>query len=361
MLIAAGAIVATSGGTAYADTTCNPNIGHHCWERLNLQGKFIGDSVYPKSSCLVVTSPSAAAVTNETWMLNGSYWVEAGQAYGYPVGGRRYYYWADQRPGHSYSEHDDTSSSTPSLGTGYLDYIDQASSTSYFAESGPWSGTSTGWASGYTFASLQTGTETFDDGEEVAERGESYNLAYFNTPSNAVHNGWTYGTNKPTKSPDPTDWGSISTVSRYSAYDINATSTCTLGATATQHPATPKRLKTANVASFKREATADAGRRPYTAVWTATTADAAENLLYGSFSTDRSAAGLDATEPVMVLAATGTRFTARRAKAPVGSALPTGTVLTEVIDLTTGLVRDWGVSDKDPGLARLGVVNQLPQ
>src|SRR5581483_6362621 len=56
--------------------------------------------------CLKVNNTSYFA-TDELWVADstGSYWTEEGMAYGAPRTDR-YWFWADQRPGHPYSEHD---------------------------------------------------------------------------------------------------------------------------------------------------------------------------------------------------------------------------------------------------------------
>lgn len=50
------------------------------------------------------------------------------------------------------------------------------------------------------------------------------------------------------------------------------------------------------------------------------------------------------------------QFSGRLAKHPPGAQLPTGTVLSLVIDTQTRQITDWGISDTEPNLSALGSV-----
>lgn len=65
--------------------------------------------------------------------------------------------------------------------------------------------------------------------------------------------------------------------------------------------------------------------------------------------------GFDRDHDVYAIAATG-YFTAYQAAVPPGRPLPTGTVLTLVIDVFSGQVLDWGVQDASPSLKAAGAV-----
>lgn len=139
---------------AWANPISCKDPSSHCYVMVQFGGNgtgdiFQGDEVATHASCISITSPSTSFVTSETWMVDYSsgqpYWIEAGQAYGYPSGARSYFYWADDRPGHGYAEHDDTSDPPPGTANGdnYRADIYHASSTSYLVYSGTYSGVST--------------------------------------------------------------------------------------------------------------------------------------------------------------------------------------------------------------------------
>lgn len=112
-------------GAAMAATYCAS--ASHCYTivRLgvaSLPYGFRGDYVLLHPRCLDIDS-AAHFVTSETWLANfvgaSGYWIEAGVAVGAPVQlGQPYFYWADDRPGHGYLEHDDSVNS-PDLSQSY--------------------------------------------------------------------------------------------------------------------------------------------------------------------------------------------------------------------------------------------------
>lgn len=79
-----------------------------------------------------------------------------------------------------------------------------------------------------------------------------------------------------------------------------------------------------------------------------TTAGAALTLLYG-------APGADPDAAVVVTVGRG-HFTGSAAKVPAGASMPTGTVLTQVVQADTGERSDWGINDTYPELSSLGVI-----
>jgi len=85
---------------------------------------------------------------------------------------------------------------------------------------------------------------------------------------------------------------------------------------------------------------------------TTTGADAAKAL------SEAPPPGPAGAESVVLVAARG-RFIGYGAKVPPGAALPTGTVITAVMDAATGALTEWGISDTFPQLATLGRVVKL--
>ncbi len=65
-----------------------------------------------------------------------------------------------------------------------------------------------------------------------------------------------------------------------------------------------------------------------------------------------------AAQPSYLAVAQG-NFTGLMAKRPPGAPPPTGHVLSVVIDAQTGGVTDWGISDDEPALKRLGTVAKI--
>lgn len=72
----------------------------------------------------------------------------------------------------------------------------------------------------------------------------------------------------------------------------------------------------------------------------------------GTISGDSSGATAD---PVIALEASG-NFVANSAHVPPGAALPTGTVVTEIVDANTGQVEVWGVSNNASDLSQFGTL-----
>ena len=86
-----------------------------------------------------------------------------------------------------------------------------------------------------------------------------------------------------------------------------------------------------------------------------TNAAAAEEFLYGSASKSTSAPTDLSSGSAIALVAEGS-FAAKDARIPAGSPVPTGQYLTQVVRVSDGVPMDWGLSDVDPRLASLGLV-----
>jgi hypothetical protein len=90
----------------------------------------------------------------------------------------------------------------------------------------------------------------------------------------------------------------------------------------------------------------------HTAVAVATTRQAAVALESGS--ADR----VDSNQAVYLVQLHG-RFVGALAKVPSGAPLPTGSVLHFTVDVQTGTVQDWGLSDVPTDPSRLGAITSL--
>ena len=131
----------------------------------------------------------------------GAHWIEAGLAVGSPEGGRRYFFWADQRPGGGYHEHDDTNYS-PDPSTAYQFAIVSQGTGNFSVGTGT-GGTSTAWGSDMP-TELHTGTET--SGGTASVYGGSQGLGYINNVG-GTHPGWNWSGGNPFSFQDPSNWG----------------------------------------------------------------------------------------------------------------------------------------------------------
>lgn len=73
-------------------------------------GGFLGASAQVRTNCMAVSDPVNDFITNEFWVIQGSFWVETGMTIGpdYTTGGFTRYpklYWAEQSPTVNYQEH----------------------------------------------------------------------------------------------------------------------------------------------------------------------------------------------------------------------------------------------------------------
>lgn len=104
-----------------------------------------------------------------------------------------------------------------------------------------------------------------------------------------------------------------------------------------------------------RAAHAGGDDNPSALHWVRTTRAAANRELAGAVADDS-----DSSRDVFVIQQHG-HFTARYASVPDGSALPTGSVMTLVVDSTSGNLTDYGLSSNDKDLSSLGDVHDDSQ
>jgi hypothetical protein len=209
---------------AYAAPTCT--LSTHCYDLVRVgptsgSSGFYGAYGYIHAACLSNSNAPFDFTTDETWLSfpTGNYWVEAGLAYGDPFYGK-YFYWADQRPGGGYHEHDDPTD-LPDNTTPYYFDISYIGSGNYDVLIGPMSGTSTGWSSPIANR-IDTGTEA--SGGAVSVWGSSSGLGYY-TLANAAHNYWTWSGGNTYSFQDPSSWGIVQTVTSNRFYRIGTQTT----------------------------------------------------------------------------------------------------------------------------------------
>lgn len=99
----------------------------------------------------------------------------------------KFFFWADERPGGGYHEHDDVTDLPNNTNYYYFD-IFYAGSGNHGVLIGPPSGRSTGWTSPLA-NQISTGNET--NGGASSAYGLSSELGYYTTTS-ALHIGWTW-------------------------------------------------------------------------------------------------------------------------------------------------------------------------
>jgi hypothetical protein len=244
-LTTVAAVLVIAPSPAWANPTSCNNPPQHCYVMVQFGGSGTGDIFQGEfdvthASCLSILNFLGGFVTSEVWLSqslsNGTapYWIESGQAEGYPSGTYiPYFYWADSRPGLGYSEHDDTGGSPPGQANGdnYDADILHASSTSYSVYSGPYSGTSTGWPSGWnSFNTLQAGSESTNDNSPVDYRGSSSSLSW-ESATDTWHTNWvfsggsTFGVKIPGAAPYG-PWGYLDTVITNSYYQHTVVTSC---------------------------------------------------------------------------------------------------------------------------------------
>ncbi len=218
-----------TASAASAAPTCSTS--GHCYMLAELDvsspDAFHGQVSPIEATCLSVSNPSSNFDTAETWMSNTTvddYWIESGIAYGDPEGASTYFYWADDRPGSGYYEHDDTTDSVTAA-TYYNSEMSVDTSTSYDVSMGPFYGVSSGWPSGYSFYTLQTGSETSDGATAASILASSDSLYYYNA-SNVLTYEWSYGANDTYAHTVPSTWGTITTVTANNHYRYNTVTSC---------------------------------------------------------------------------------------------------------------------------------------
>ncbi len=207
-------VTCTDSGHCYAEERTGPTSGG---------SGFLGANGYIHGACLYNSSQTTHFTTAETWLgftQTGNYWIEAGLAVGYPGSGK-YFFCADNRPGHGYSEHDDPTDYPDNVHYYYFD-IDSLGGGNFDVLIGPYSGESTGWSASALANTITTGSET--NGGASAAYGLSSQLGYYTT-ANALHSGWNWGGGTPYPIRQPSSWGFVSTVSANTWYSYGTQTT----------------------------------------------------------------------------------------------------------------------------------------
>jgi hypothetical protein len=215
-------------GLREAEATVTCTSSSHCYTNVEVGpttggSGFDGTNGYIHGACLYNSSQSSHFTTAETWLgftQTGNYWIEAGLAVGFPGSGK-YFFWADNRPGHGYSEHDDPTDYPDNLHYYYFD-IDTIGSGQFDVLIGPYSGLSTGWSTSAIANQITTGSET--NGGASAAYGLSSQLSYYTT-TNADHAGWVWGGGSTYTYSSPSSWGFENTISANNWYSYGTQTT----------------------------------------------------------------------------------------------------------------------------------------
>jgi hypothetical protein len=177
------------------------------------------------AQCLSVADEVHGFVTDEAWITNTQGMIEAGQEYGDANIGRRYFFWADLRPGHDYYEHRDTSH-IPNSSTSYSTQITPDGPILYYAQSGPYSGESAGgWANNYVFEALETGTET-SKGAISTYFGATGSLGLWYGNPILYRDMWQFGPSGHTHDASDPGWGFTIQVTKDVWYRYGNTTVC---------------------------------------------------------------------------------------------------------------------------------------
>lgn len=331
---------------AYA-VTCTPS--NHCYGQVEY---FSADAIYGLNQGLDVrclgpmgAPTSSNFVTEEMWLFTddsfSSYWVETGMAYGAPQGSTRYWFWADNRPGGGYHEHDLSIPIT--LGTTYDDYITWAGNDSWQVRRG---------SSVLGVSTANPGpSHAGNAGEELtANSGAGSAITHFLFKRTSSGGVWTDSwPGASIWTDDPPYGGWIST-----GYSAEFSSNCGFAAAADPAPSftpfTTRQASTTLDAVVNRLARNNGVATPRSISYVLTTRQAAATLT--------SQAVVNSDQPVYLVSFQGA-FSGEMAKTPKGAAKPTGTVMTAAIDPATGRIVDWGIESKAPALASLGTVRRM--
>jgi hypothetical protein len=359
--------------------SCTPSS--HCYgvaEWFNTPSNE-GNYVYLTSSCLNGPNDSNDFADEELWegtnnSTNLSYWVETGLSYGEINGtprGGPFWFWADNRPnGGGYNEH---YVGSRSLNTTYLAQIGYEGNNKWFvySDTGGTVGTST--SNPPYSRSMETGQEFTSNSYNIS--GFSNDLSWFDLSAYG-HANWVSGTNHSniyyTGSPAYAYWNvTYSSVGYYANCGHSAIASAARNGSSRPAPLQPGQVKAApptvlkngmlpvpasavgTLVELTRKMAANAGNNNVTISHVVRTTRQQANAV-------GSGARVNSDQAVYLVQARG-QFTALHARVPAGHASPFGHYLTFTVDVASGLVLDWGVSDQEASLSALGPVTSLSQ
>jgi hypothetical protein len=362
--------------------TCSPSA--HCYATVRWIGAPQNEGSYLEiySSCLNGPNNTTNFADEELWegtdnSANLSYWVESGMSYGEINGQARggpFWFWADNRPGGGYNEH---YVGAVALNTSYETEIGHAGSNNWWVwETSSHIGTST--SNPPYSKSMETGIETTSNSYNIS--GQSFSLGWLDTTLSA-HNNWQYGSSHssiydPSFPPAAAGWISqYSSVSYYSGAGCGAArQTGNVGVDTSLAPIAPEKSRATPTAPLIKATTpvpasaiSSLTALSLTALSKSMAAAANDSTVKvaGVVLTTRqdantvaSGAGVNSNQAAYLVQIQG-KFTALNARMPAGHSSPTGAVLTFVVDASTGLVLDSGVSDSSIDLSALGPVTPL--
>jgi hypothetical protein len=382
LLVIAG-VVAIGGvraPVALATNPCNPNgVGQNYYGEVcqfaPSGGEFVNVGGYAESSALIA-SKAGQFVDNDMWIvqpgstLTSTYWVETGIITSC-CNTNFEFFWEDHRPGQGAPSYHDIGPAQSY--TQYFREIWQEDSTDWGVYIGGNNETSTN--STMDPSLIRTGTEEAPQGAETACSEQSsldYQLA-----GQQTHTGWNDALgNAQTgeSSPPYVAWQSLNNW----AYDWSGSSesgsacASSLGFTPSLSPATnpvtsPAGLTDTSPASSPSPS-AETGTPLTESQITQTAQEFAARM---GDSTPTSIEHVEGTRQQTVLALTGDKvstnpdvyaivmqgnFVANNMPVPAGVSAPSGSVLTLVIDASTGQMTDFSIGSQVPDLASLGPV-----
>lgn len=293
--------------------------------------------------CLYVDDPDDYFDTEEMWVNTdnddiGHYWVEEGMGYGVPVGGRRYWYWAESRPYYGYLEYDMTFHSAD-LNTVYT-------STIKYAGSGQWDVYEHGipLGSSYSHSNTPAPSPRIDVGEEEKTTSDSADAVHDSLRYKDTHGTWhSYLPNAflVHHNPPYAQWFK-------KAHSVHTYSNCSAEVARTAAPKSAPSTEQL-VRHAEQFAKKNGEKNPSDVRYVKTTQARAAQGIAG--------AEIHSASPVVVVAMDG-EFNGAMAKVPEGGKRPTGNELYMTFDGSTGDVTGWGIAPRKSNLAELGTVRR---
>jgi hypothetical protein len=316
---------------------------------------FLGTDLSMRVDCLYdpeSLTTDGSHVDQDSWMGdNNGNWVEAGIMQGSSGGGSGVFarvpafFWGDKRPNSVFYIH---LGSAATLGSYYDDSIRNGGTERWNVDIGGFTGSS--YPNFATAQGIETGLEETD--QNSTAYGSSSSMGYYDSDNN-WHAGWSDSSGNASISDANSPYPYAYWVSQDNwIRDYNGSDSCSDASTASTQPPSATGLSPASLAAIASGMAAATGESTPAAIQSVETTRA--DAVYAASQGDT----ISSSEEVFLISMEG-HFTASSVPRPPGAPAPTGTVLTAVVDASTGQVTDWGLSANAPDLTALGAVTAL--
>jgi hypothetical protein len=381
-MLSALMVGAVAAQTASATGICSPNGTNYYGEACLYGTNFYGLRGTIQSEVMSVENLSSEHVINDMYIVNHSstpaHFIEAGIMYGricenedietgvcykeyITVSKNHKFFWADFRPGSDYYAH---FNQVASMGTAYKDEIHHVSPETWGITVGPDTGTST---KNPLLANLiRAGTEITSQSAAAVACSEQYNLEWESAESTWA-SGWTDSEESAKMESDNPPWAKWINTDHWLRDGANVFE-CFGEEAPILAPAHPSVAASPTGPSESPANTTDA--QP---LGVAQLRESAREFATGmGDSTPSSIEYVTGSHKQVVLALSGDEvegntnvdaiimhgsFVANHALRPSETPAPSGTVLTLIINATTGEITDFGLQNSEPNIAALGPVN----